>query len=67
MGCGYKGLAFCRNNVEYGKHGQGTHCTKLSADSLAEITPNAPESICPICLAKPRNSRFQWKGFIGCL
>ena len=24
-----------------GKHGQGTHCTKLGADSLVENTPNA--------------------------
>ena len=23
------------------QHGQGTHCTKMSADSLAENTPNA--------------------------
>ena len=40
MGCGYKGLVFCRN---YGKHGQGTHCTKMGADSSAENPPNAPE------------------------
>jgi hypothetical protein len=32
-----------------GKHGQGTHCTKMGADSLAENTPNASEFICPIC------------------
>ena len=24
-----------------GKHGQGTHCTKMGADKLAENTPNA--------------------------
>ena len=54
MGCGYKGLVFCRNNglvmetMEWfnnGNHGQGTHCTKMGADSLAENTPNAPEFI----------------------
>jgi hypothetical protein len=30
-----------------GKHGQGTHCTKMGADSLAENSPNTPEFICP--------------------
>ena len=44
MGFGYKGLVFCRND---GKHGQGTHCTKMGAESLAENTTNAPEFICP--------------------
>ena len=44
-----------------GKHGQGTHCTKMGADSLSENTPNAPESICPICLPKHKCSGFQWK------
>ena len=44
-----------------GKHGQGTHCTKMGNDSLAENTPNAPEFICPICLPKPKSSGFQWK------
>ena len=53
LGCG---LVFCRNN---GKHGQGTHCTKMGADSLAEYTPNDPEFICPICLPKPKSSGFQ--------
>ena len=41
-----------------GKHGQGTHCTKMGADSLAENTPNAPEFICPVCLPKPKKSVF---------
>ena len=44
-----------------GKHGQGTHCTKMGADSLAENTPNDPEFICPICLPKPKSSAFQSK------
>jgi hypothetical protein len=26
-----------------GKDGQGTHCTKMGADSLAKNTPNTPE------------------------
>ena len=50
LGCGYKGL---------GKHGQGTHCNKMGADSSTENTPNAPEFICPICLLKPKSSGFQ--------
>ena len=25
------------------------------------VPPNAPEIICPICLAKPKSSGFQWK------
>ena len=29
------------------KNGQGTHCTKMSADILAENTPNTPKYICP--------------------
>ena len=33
----------------------------MGVDSLAEITPNAPEFIFPICLPKPKNSGFQWK------
>ena len=34
-------------------------CTKMDADSLDENTPNAPEFICPICLPKPKSSRFE--------
>ena len=34
-----------------GKHGQGTHCTKMGADSLAENTPNShnlsAQFVCP--------------------
>ena len=44
-----------------GKHGQGTQCTKMGADSAAENTPNAPEFICPICPPKPKSSGFKWK------
>ena len=44
-----------------GKHGQGTHCTKMGAEySLTKNTPNAPEFIRPICLPKPKSSGFQW-------
>ena len=38
----------------YGKHGQGTHSTKMGADKLSENTPNAP-----ICLPKPKSLGFQ--------
>ena len=48
-----------------GIHGQGTHCTKMGADSLAENIPNAPKFICPICLPKPQSSGIQWKKDIG--
>ena len=51
---------------QYGKHEQGTLCTKMGADSLAENTLNAQEFISPICLPKPKSSGFRWKkGFIG--
>ena len=30
-----------------GKHGQGTHSTKMGDDSSAKNTPNAPEFVCP--------------------
>ena len=44
-----------------GKHGQGTHSTKMSADKLAENTPNASKFISPNCLPKPKNLWFRWK------
>ena len=44
-GCGYKGLFFCRNNMQLNNGKHGTHCTKMGADSLAESTSNAPEFI----------------------
>ena len=40
---------------------QGTYCTNIGADNLAENTTNAPEFICPICLHKAESSGFQWK------
>ena len=40
---------------------QGTHCTKMGADSSAKNSPNAPEFICPILSAQAQNSGFQWK------
>ena len=58
LGCGHKGLVFYRNKNNE-RHGQGTHCTKMGADSLAENTPNAPEFISPIGLPKPKSSGFQ--------
>ena len=41
-----------------GKHGQGTHSTKMVADKLAKNTPNAPKSISPNCLPKPKSLGF---------
>ena len=37
-----------------GKHGQGTHSTKMGADSPAENTPNAPKHFSLKCLPKPK-------------
>ena len=42
-----------------GKHGQGTHSTKMSADSPAENTPNALKDFSPKCLPKPKSSRLK--------
>ena len=44
-----------------GKHGQGTHSTKMCADNSAKNTQNSPKLICPICLSKPKSLGFQWK------
>ena len=41
--------------------GQGTHCTKMGADTLAENTPNAPKIVSPICLPKPKSWGFSKK------
>ena len=41
----------CRNNgCNNEKHGQGTHSTKMGADSPAENTPNASKYVSPKCL-----------------
>ena len=56
MGCGYKGLVFCRNN---GKHGQGTRSTRMGADRLNRKYPKYPR----IYLPKPKI--FQWKASLG--
>ena len=62
LGFGYKGLVFCRIN---GKHGQGTHSSKMGADKSFENTPNAPKFIFPNGLPKPK-IWFRWKkGFSG--
>ena len=50
-----------KSQIVIWKHGKGTHCTNMGADCSAQNTPNAPEFICPICLLKPKSSRFQWK------
>ena len=46
-----------------GKHGQGTHSTKMGADKSAENTLNATKIIFPNCLPKFGISIKQ--GFIG--
>ena len=44
-----------------GKHGQGTHSTKMDADKSAENTQNAPKILGPICLLKPKSFEFSKK------
>ena len=43
----------------YGKHGHGTHCTKIGADNSAENTSNAPKFIFPNCLPKSESLVFR--------
>ena len=42
-------------------HGQGTYCTKMGADKLAENNPNAQKFICPNFLSKPESLGFLMK------
>ena len=56
LGCGYKGLVFCRNN---GWIMKDMDCSKMGTESLAENTPNAQKHFCPICRPKPKSSEFQ--------
>ena len=50
------------------KHGQGTHCTKMGADKLAENTPNAPKFICPSPNVWDFNEkRLHWASVVCCL
>ena len=46
--------------------GQGTHSTKLCADSLDENTPNASKHFSPKCLPKPKSFGFLKKALSGC-
>ena len=49
-----------------GKHGQGTHSTKMGADKWTENTPNAPKSYLPELSAHGQKFRNSMKkGFIG--
>ena len=40
------------------KHGQGTHCTKIDANKLAENNQNAPKFIYPNCIPNTKNLGF---------
>ena len=44
-----------------GKNGQGTHCTKVGADKLADHTTNAPKFIYQNRLSKPKLWDFDEK------
>ena len=64
LGCGYKGLGFCRNNgwvIENMDKAQGTHCTKMCADKLAENNPKCPKIYLPNLSAQAKKLGFQWK------
>ena len=72
LGFGYKGLIFCRINgwiIEIVD--KGLAVPKMSADKLAENTPNAQKSICPNCLGAQLCAQAEKfgismkKGFIG--
>ena len=46
-------------------HGQGTRCTKMGTDSLAENTPNAPEFTCPSPKVLDFNEKkLQWTSVV---
>ena len=47
LGCGYKGLFFCKNNVKL------TAVLKWRLIVLAKNIPNGPKYISPICQPKP--------------
>ena len=44
--------------VEIRKHGQGTHSTKMDADSPAENTPYGLKNFSQTTLPKSKSSRF---------
>ena len=48
------------------KNGQGTYCTKMGGDSLAENTPNAPQICLPNLSVQAQKFEISMKkGFIG--
>ena len=52
--------------LKNGKHGQGTHSTKMGADKLIKNTQNATKHIWPNCLLKIKNLKFRRKkGSLG--
>ena len=63
-----KAYFFFRNNGQIlnGEHGQGTHSTKMGADSLAENSLNASKKFSPKCLPKPKSLKFLKKALSGC-
>jgi hypothetical protein len=68
LGFGYKDIVLCRNNGSLlnGKHGQGTHITKMGADNSAKNTPNAPQNCLSTLSAQAQKfGILMKKGFIG--
>ena len=47
-----------------GKHGQGTHSTKMGEDRSTKNTPNAPKFVVPNCLPKSPQNRLHWTSVV---
>ena len=47
-----KAWFFVEIMIKNGKHGQGTHRTKMGGDSSIKNAPNAPKFTFPNCLLK---------------
>ena len=62
LGCGYKGLVFCRNNDWLMENvDKGLKVPEWLLIVQPKIPQSAPKFICPICLPKPKSLRFQWR------
>ena len=61
-----KAQVFVEIWLNNGKHGQGTQCTELGADSLVKNIQNAQEFICPSPKVLDFNEeRLHWES-VGC-
>ena len=65
LGLGYKGLLFIKIMVEQWKLGQGTHCTKMGADRLAEIPQISQNLSVQFVYPSQKIQNLIEKGFFG--